>query len=161
MVLSTYGSSLDIHAGGADLAFPHHAYEAAQAEAATGVAPFARSWMRVGTVRIGGVKMAKSTGNLVLVADLLKDHRPGAVRLMILDRPWSQAWDYSVDLLQAAEGRLDALHAAAGRRDDDPVAETEVIRRLLDDVDVAGATAVALESGGRSARVLVQVLGLA
>ena len=160
MVLDTYGSSLDIHAGGADLAFPHHAYEAAQAEAATGVVPFARSWMRVGTVRIDGEKMAKSTGNLVLVADLLKEHRGAAIRMMILDRPWWEAWDYSPSQLDEAEGRLDALHSAAGRRDDDPVAEAEVMRRLLDDVDVPGATAVALESGGRAARVLVHVLGI-
>ena len=160
MVLSQYGSSVDIHAGGADLAFPHHAYEAAQAEAATGVAPFARAWMRVGTVRIGGEKMAKSTGNLVLVADLLQDHRPGALRLMILERHWSEGWDYSPELLVAAEGRLDALHTAAGRRGDDEAAEREVVRRLLDDVDVAGAIGVAQEAGGRSARVLIQVLGL-
>ncbi|MGA1090051.1 MAG: cysteine--tRNA ligase [Candidatus Nanopelagicales bacterium] len=160
MVLDTYGSSLDIHAGGADLAFPHHAYEAAQAEAATGVAPFARSWMRVGTVRIGGDKMAKSTGNLVLVSDLLKEHRGAALRLMILDRRWWEAWDFEPGLLTEAEGRLDALHAAAGRRSDDDAAEAEVMRLLLDDIDVPSATAVALESGGRAARVLVQVLGL-
>lgn len=160
MVLSHYGSSLDIHAGGADLAFPHHAYESAQGEAATGVAPFARAWMRVGTVRIGGEKMAKSTGNLVLVADLLKEHRPGALRLMILDRHWSDAWDYAPESLTAAEGRLDSLHAAAGRLGDSEAAECEVLARLLDDVDVPGALAVALESGGRPARVLVQVLGL-
>lgn len=160
MVLSTYGASIDIHAGGADLAFPHHAYEAAQAEAATGVAPFSRAWMRVGTVRINGEKMAKSTGNLVLVGDLLGEHRPAALRLMILDRPWADAWDYDAALLSAAEGRLDALHAAAGRRDSDESAEAEVMRRLLDDVDVAGALGVALESGGRSARVLIHVLGL-
>ena len=160
MVLDTYGSSLDVHAGGADLAFPHHAYETAQAEAATGVAPFARSWMRIGTVRIGGEKMAKSTGNLVLVSDLLKDHRGAAIRLMILDRRWWEAWDFDPAQLDAAEGRLDALHAAAGRREDDANAEAEVMRRLLDDVDVPGATSVALESGGRAARVLVHVLGI-
>ncbi len=160
MVLSHYGSSVDIHAGGADLAFPHHAYEAAQAEAATGVAPFARAWMRVGTVRIGGEKMAKSTGNLVLVADLLKEHRASALRLMILNRNWSGEWDYSPAELVAAEGQLDALHAAAGRLDDSESAEREVIARLLDDVDVPGALAVALESGGRPARVLAQVLAL-
>ena len=161
MVLSIYGSSLDIHAGGADLAFPHHAYESAQAEAATGVSPFARAWMRVGTVRIGGEKMAKSTGNLVLVSDLLAEHRAGALRLMILDRHWSDAWDYEPEALRAAEGRLDALYAAAGRRDDSEAAEREVMRFLLDDVDVSGALGVALESGGRSARVLMQVLALA
>ncbi|CAA9278109.1 MAG: similar to L-cysteine:1D-myo-inosityl 2-amino-2-deoxy-alpha-D-glucopyranoside ligase, partial [uncultured Actinomycetospora sp.] len=72
MALSTYGPALDLHAGGADLRFPHHAYEAAQAEAATGVTPFARSWMHVGTVQLDGAKMAKSTGNLVFAADLVE-----------------------------------------------------------------------------------------
>jgi len=54
MVLALYGPSVDIHCGGADLAYPHHACEAALAEGATGVAPFARSWLRAGVVRVGG-----------------------------------------------------------------------------------------------------------
>ena len=161
MVLDSYGSSVDIHAGGADLAFPHHAYESAQAEAATDVRPFARAWMRVGTVRIDGAKMAKSTGNLVLVSDLLRDHRAEAIRLLILDRRWSDAWEYTAQSLAEAEGRLDALHVAAGRRGDDEHAEAEVLRHLLDDLDVPGALSIALEAGGRPARQLAQVLGLA
>jgi len=159
MVLDTYGSSIDVHAGGRDLAFPHHAYEAAQAEAVTGVAPFARSWMHVGTVRINGEKMAKSTGNLVLVEDLLAQHRAAAVRLLILDRPWAADWDYSPADLTAAEGRLDALYAAAGRRGDE-TGETEIMRALLDDLDVPRALGVAMESGGSAARTAVHVLGL-
>ena len=159
MVLDTYGSSIDVHAGGRDLAFPHHAYEAAQAEAVTGVAPFARSWMHVGTVRINGEKMAKSTGNLVLVEDLLAQHRAAAVRLLILDRPWAGDWDYSPADLMAAEGRLDALYAAAGRRGDE-AGEAEIMRALLDDLDVPRALGVAMESGGSAARTAVHVLGL-
>jgi cysteinyl-tRNA synthetase len=58
MVLALFGPSVDIHCGGGDLAFPHHAAEAALAEAATGVTPFARSWMRAGIVSINGAKMA-------------------------------------------------------------------------------------------------------
>lgn len=159
MVLDTYGSSIDVHAGGRDLAFPHHAYEAAQAEAATGVAPFARSWMHVGTVRVNGEKMAKSTGNLVLVEDLLAQHRAAAVRLLILDRPWADDWDYSQADLAAAEGRLDALYAAAGRRGDDS-GETAIVQALLDDLDVRRALGIAMESGGSAARTAVHVLGL-
>lgn len=159
MVLDTYGSSIDVHAGGRDLAFPHHAYEAAQAEAATGVAPFARSWMHVGTVRVNGEKMAKSTGNLVLVEDLLAQHRAAAVRLLILDRPWADDWDYSQADLAAAEGRLDALYAAAGRRGDD-AGEAAIMPALLDDLDVRRALGIAMESGGSAARTAVHVLGL-
>ena len=94
MALTTLGPALDLHAGGADLRFPHHAYEAAMAEAVTGVRPFARAWLHVGTVGVGGAKMAKSVGNLVLVADLLKELPPAAVRLLLLDRPWAQPWDF-------------------------------------------------------------------
>ena len=82
MVLAQFGSGIDLHCGGADLAFPHHACEAALAEAATGVRPFARAWLRAGTVSIAGAKMAKSAGNLVLVEDLLRQHSPAAIRLL-------------------------------------------------------------------------------
>lgn len=165
MVMTVYGSSIDVHAGGADLAFPHHAYEAAQAEAVTGVSPFARSWMHVGTVRHDGGKMAKSTGNLVLVEDLLTDHRAAAIRLLILDRPWAQDWEFTSATMTAAEGRLEALYSAAGRRSsggvsDESAAQAEVMVALLDDLDVPRALSVAMESGGAAARQLVHVLGL-
>jgi len=163
MVMQTYGSSIDVHAGGADLAFPHHAYEAAQAEAATGVSPFARSWMHVGTVRVAGEKMAKSTGNLVLVEDLLSDHRAAAIRLLILDRPWASDWDFSDEAMTSAEGRLEALYSAAGRRGDratEAASELEVMQALLDDLNVPRALSIAMESGGSAARQLVHVLGL-
>ncbi|MFZ0322613.1 MAG: cysteine--tRNA ligase [Actinomycetes bacterium] len=160
MALSVLGSSVDLHAGGHDLRFPHHAYEAAQAEAATGVRPFARAWMHVGTVCVGGQKMAKSTGNLVLVDTLLADHRAAAVRLLLLDRAWHEPWDFDTALLDAAEQRLDALYAAAGRRSDDETSEEAVVDALLADLDVPRALAIAEESGGRAARTLAAVLAL-
>ena len=160
MVLHTFGSSIDVHAGGADLAFPHHAYEAAQAEAATGVVPFARSWMHVGTVMVDGQKMAKSTGNLVLVADLLTRHRAAALRLMVLDRPWQEAWEYSEQVLLQAEGRVDALHSAAGRSGGSERAVEQVTAALLADLDVPRALSIALEEGGAPARLLSRALAL-
>ncbi|HEX2118754.1 MAG TPA: cysteine--tRNA ligase, partial [Acidimicrobiales bacterium] len=115
MALATLGPGIDVHGGGADLIFPHHAFEAAQAEDATGVRPFARSWLHVGTVTVGGQKMAKSTGNLVLVHELLKDAWPaGAVRLLLIDRPWASSWDYREEDLAAAAERLDRLWSRAG-----------------------------------------------
>jgi cysteinyl-tRNA synthetase len=167
MALAAYGPALDLHAGGAELRFPHHAYEAAQAEAVTGVRPFARAWLHVGTVRIEGAKMAKSVGNLVLVSDLLARHSPGAVRLLLLDRPWAAAWDYHAADLECCEQRLDELFTAAGRggrsaaAGGDDAAEQEVLAALLDDLDVPRALRVASEAGGAAARTLVQVLGLA
>ncbi len=121
MALAHLGPGLDLHTGGADLRFPHHAYERAFAESVTGVTPFARSWMHVGTVRTGGQKMAKSTGNLVLVSDLLAKVRPAVLRLAVLDRQWAQPWDYDEAQLADTESRLDALYAAAGRQGHGPL----------------------------------------
>jgi cysteinyl-tRNA synthetase len=163
MALSTYGSSLDLHAGGADLSFPHHAYETAQAEALTGVTPFARAWMRVGIVSIGGHKMAKSVGNLVLVSDLLRDHSPAAVRLLLLSRRWAEGWDFDPGEFDEIERRLDALYAVSAIPDEaknNSSAEDAVLTALRDDLDVPTAVEIALESGGAAARAVVEILGL-
>jgi cysteinyl-tRNA synthetase len=160
MVLATFGSSVDLHAGGADLRFPHHAVESLLAERATGVAPFARAWLRAGTVRTGGAKMAKSAGNLVLVDDLLTRHTPAALRLLCLGRPWAQDWDFDESALDGVAATLDDVYAAAGRRGDSTLATAEVDAALLDDLDTPRALAVALDAGGSAARRLVTVLGL-
>jgi len=160
MALSTYGSSLDLHAGGADLRFPHHAYETAQAEAATGVTPFARSWLHVGTVQLAGEKMAKSVGNLVFVADLVAQAGGPAVRAMLLDRHYGAAWDYTAAELDRAVGRLESLHAAAGRPGGSSAGPEAVLQALTDDLDVTRAIDVALDAGGQAARDLVAILAL-
>jgi cysteinyl-tRNA synthetase len=161
MALSVFGLGVDVHAGGADLRFPHHAYHAAMAEAFTRVTPYARAWLHAGTVTVGGAKMTKSAGNLVLLDDLLADHPAGAVRLLILDRPWAQSWDYTPARLDAAADRLDALYRAAGRTTTvGAAAVAETRRRLADDLDIAGALDVAIDAGGAPARLLATTLGL-
>jgi len=161
MAMSVFGPAVDIHAGGTDLRFPHHAYHAAMAEAFTGVRPYARAWFHSGVVTIDGAKMAKSSGNLVLLEDLLAGHPAGAVRLMILDRPWGQGWDYRPDLLDAAAARLQELYRAAARNARTDPAAVGALRRLLAaDLDVTGALDLAVEAGGAAARTLAGVLGL-
>jgi cysteinyl-tRNA synthetase len=102
MALGVLGAAVDVLAGGADLDFPHHAYQAAIVEAATGVGPFARAALPVGAVTVGGTKMAKSAGNLVLVSDVLAHHSAPVLRLLLLDRPWWQNWDFQPEALDAA-----------------------------------------------------------
>jgi cysteinyl-tRNA synthetase len=161
MSLSVFGASVDIHAGGADLRFPHHAYHAAMTEAFTGVRPYARAWLHAGTVTIDGVKMAKSAGNLVLLEHLLGEHPAAAVRLMILDRRWAESWNYRPALLDAAAGRLEDLYRAAGRATPGrPAADAEIRRLLSNDLDVPAALDVAIEAGGGAARTLAATLGL-
>src|SRR5579863_7521040 len=161
MAMSVFGPAVDVHAGGAELRFPHHAYHAAMAEAFTGVRPYARAWFHTGVVTVDGAKMAKSAGNLVLVGDLMAGHPAGAVRLMILDRPWAQSWDYRPHLLDTAAARLEGLYRAAARNVPDDAAAVAELRRLLaTDLDVPAALDLATEAGGATARTLAGVLGL-
>ena len=160
MALSVFGVGVDVHAGGKDLRFPHHAYHAAMAETFTGVRPYARAWLHVGTVTVGGAKMAKSAGNLVLVSDLLTGYPAAAIRLMILDRPWGDDWDYRPGLLDAAAARLETLFGAAGRAVPNESAASEIGRLLATDLNVPAAIDLAIETGGGPARMLTTVLGL-
>jgi len=159
MTAATLGTRVDVLVGGADLAFPHHAYQDALVAAVSGV-PLARAHLGVGTVGVNGAKMAKSTGNLVLVADLLRDYPPEAVRLLLVDRQWHQPWEHDATHLAAAAARLERLRAAAGRANDSAPACEAVVGALLDDLDVPTALDVAEEQGGTPARRLLRVLAL-
>ncbi len=160
MVLSLFGPSIDIHCGGADLAYPHHACEAALAEAATGVAPFARAWMRAGIVGVNGAKMAKSTGNLILIEDLLRDYTPAALRLLCLNRSWAAPWEFTTSELDATASLVEDLYSAAARPDGSTSGLAAVPAALLRDLDVPTALAIALEDGGQAARNLIEILAL-
>jgi cysteinyl-tRNA synthetase len=165
MALHAFGPAVDVQAGGGDLRFPHHAYQAALAEALTGVTPFSRARLNAGVVRVAGAKMAKSAGNLVLVSELLKEHSAAAVRLLILDRRWDRDWDFSQAALDEAAARLERLHAAAGRpeRAVGGVGGTAVAAMraaLAHDLDVPTALQIAEDDGGQAARSVGTLLGL-
>jgi cysteinyl-tRNA synthetase len=165
MALHDFGPAIDVQAGGGDLRFPHHAYQAALAEAFTGVTPFSRARLNAGVVQVAGAKMAKSAGNLVLVNELLKEYPAAVLRLLILDRRWDQDWDFSLTALDAAGARLERLHAAAGRpergigRSGGP-AVAAVRAALARDLDVPAALRIAEDEGGQAARSLGSLLGL-
>ncbi|MBA3742389.1 cysteine--tRNA ligase [Sporichthya sp.] len=154
------GPGFDVLAGGADLVFPHHAYQIAIGEAATRIGHLARGRLAVGTVHVNGAKMAKSTGNLVLVADLLTAHRAAGIRLFLLDRPWADPWEFRHEDLAAADARLDRIYAAAGKPGDAGAAGEAVITALLEDLDVPTALNIAEEAGGDAARFLLRTLRL-
>lgn len=160
MAWSGLGAGIDVLVGGDDLAFPHHAYQAAMVEAASSVRPFARTEMHIGTVYKDGTKMAKSTGNLVLVSDLLEQHSPAAVRLLLLGRPWQEPWEFTDRALADAAAQLESLYSAASRPDPTPAAAAEVIGALLDDLDVPRAVATAQDAGGSATRLLLDALTL-
>jgi cysteinyl-tRNA synthetase len=160
MSTSLLGLAIDVQAGGADLAFPHHAYTAAMVQAATGVSPFARAHMHVGTVNLHGDKVAKSTGNLVFVDDLLQRWPGEVLRLHLLDRPWHDAWEFVEDDLAATAARSDALWSKAGTSGEDGAATAAALDALAADLDVPAALRIAEDAGGGTLRTLGKLLGV-
>jgi cysteinyl-tRNA synthetase len=159
MALCSLGPAIDVLVGGADLTFPHHAYQVAMAEAATGTTPFAGTVLHVGEVRLGGAKMSKSTGNLTLVGDLVTRFPAAAVRLGLLNRRWDEPWECEDTVFEAAAetlGRLTSLADGTGEAEDG----AEVVRVLATELDVPGAVRAALDSGPAAARLLIGLLKL-
>jgi len=108
------GAQLDIHGGGADLIFPHHSCEIAQSEHTVAAPPWARYWMHVGLVELGGTKMSKSLGNLISVHNLLRIYSPDAVRLLLASHPYRRPWEFHLPDVDRAQRTADSLSAAAG-----------------------------------------------
>jgi cysteinyl-tRNA synthetase len=127
MSMQHLGQTFDIHTGGVDLIFPHHEDEIAQSEAATG-REFVRTWLHCAHLQMGGAKMAKSTGNIARVGDLLAAGvSPRALRLALIAAHYRASLNYTEDSLTAAASaieRLDASYLALGAyredRADDP-----------------------------------------
>src|SRR6185437_14262079 len=100
------GESIDVHTGGIDLRFPHHEDERAQSEAAVGH-EVVRRWVHGEHLLAAGRKMAKSTGNVVLVRDVVaKGHDPLALRLFFLTGRYRQQMNLTWDALGGADRRL-------------------------------------------------------
>ena len=104
------GETIDIHAGGVDLLFPHHENEVAQSTCAHGGKLFARWWMHNGMLTFDGRKMSKSLGNVLLVHELLKQHPPEALRLLLLRGHYRQPLDWSETAIAQAVSTLDGWY---------------------------------------------------
>lgn len=107
------GDTIDIHAGGQDLTFPHHENEIAQSEAMTGK-PFARYWMHNGYINIDNEKMSKSLNNFVLVNDILKELDPQVLRFFMLSVHYRNPINYSQELVEDAIAGLERWRTAHG-----------------------------------------------
>ena len=102
------GETIDIHAGGQDLTFPHHENEIAQSEALSGKL-FSRYWMHNGYINIDNEKMSKSLGNFVLVHDIIKKHNPQVLRFFMLSVHYRNPINYSEELLESTRAAFERL----------------------------------------------------
>jgi len=135
MAAAHLGPTIDIHAGGVDLQFPHHENEIAQSECAHGGAPFANVWLHNGMLTFAGSKMSKSVGNIERVHDLVQAHPPEALRYALLSAHYRQPLDWSDALIEQSVRTLDRLYGTL--RDLVDIDATpripEAIERVLDE----------------------------
>lgn len=112
-VMSTkyLGETIDIHAGGQDLIFPHHENEIAQSEAYSGK-PYVNYWMHNGYININNEKMSKSKGNFFTVRDILAEYDAEVVRFFMLSAHYRSPVNFSRELIEAAENGLERLYNA-------------------------------------------------
>lgn len=106
------GETIDIHAGGEDLIFPHHENEIAQSEAASG-REFAHYWMHNGFLNIDNQKMSKSSGNFFTVREIADQYDLQVLRFFMLSAHYRSPLNFSADLMQAAKNGLERILTAA------------------------------------------------
>jgi len=102
------GETIDIHAGGQDLTFPHHENEIAQSEALN-EKPFAHYWMHNGYMNINNEKMSKSLGNFILTKDLIEEHDPMVIRFFMLSVHYRNPINFTDALLSSAKTSFDRI----------------------------------------------------
>jgi cysteinyl-tRNA synthetase len=109
MAIKYLGETLDLHAGGVDLVFPHHENEIAQSESLTGK-PFARFWLHSEFLMVEGQKMSKSLGNYYTLRDLLeKGYAPEAIRYLLASVPYRKQLNFTFEGLKSAATAIDRL----------------------------------------------------
>ncbi|MCH8979486.1 MAG: cysteine--tRNA ligase [Armatimonadetes bacterium] len=154
------GETLDLHAGGEDLVFPHHECEIAQSES-VGDKPFCNHWMHVRFLQVEGEKMSKSEGNYYTLRDLVdeKGVDPLALRLALISVPYGKPLNFTMQTLRDAEKNVERfrecerkIEAVLGSLDDGgPPSEDlervygEALDAMCDDLNTSVAIAKALE----------------
>jgi cysteinyl-tRNA synthetase len=147
------GETIDIHAGGQDLVFPHHENELAQSTCAHNGAVFARYWLHNGFLSINDTKMSKSLGNVLLVHDLIKSVPGEVIRLALLSAHYRQPLDWSDETLESARRMLDRLYGA--------IRTIEVPKKVLANTAVPVDVLAALEDDLNTPKAMAEMFSLA
>lgn len=168
MAMKYLGETIDLHAGGEDLVFPHHECEIAQSEALTGK-PFSRQWMHTRFLQVDGERMSKSKGNFYTVHDLIegKGVSPLALRYALISVPYSKPLNFTMQTLRDAEQAVERLRlcdevsseaATSGGDGEDAVGKSlkslyeEALDAMCDDLN----TSVALAKVYEGTRVILR-----
>ena len=153
MAAKHLGTTIDIHAGGQDLVFPHHENEMAQSTCAHDGKVFARYWLHNGFLSMDKEKMSKSLGNVLLVHDLITEVPGEVLRLALLSAHYRQPLDWSAETIESARRMLDRLYGALRgvEVDDSARASAEVPKSLV----------AALEDDLNSPKAMAELFGLA
>lgn len=109
MAKKILGDTIDIHAGGTDLVFPHHENEIAQSEALSGK-PFANYWMHSAFVNINNQKMSKSLNNFFTAREILARYDVDVIRFLMLSAHYRQQLNFSEDLLESAKASVERIY---------------------------------------------------
>ena len=153
MAAAHLGETIDIHAGGIDLQFPHHENEIAQSTCAHGGKVFARYWLHNGMLMFDGAKMSKSIGNVSRVNDLLARHPAEALRYALLSAHYRQPLDWSDALVEQSVRTLDRLYGTLRDLGDADASVT--------DADIPAAIEAALEDDLNTPAALAELAGIA
>ncbi len=145
MIEHNLGTTIDIHAGGQDLIFPHHENEIAQSMCAHDNVPLARFWMHNGFLDLGSEKMSKSLGNVKLVHDLLKQWPGEVLRFALLSAHYRSPLEWTAELLQRTQTVLNRYYGTLRRladvAADEQTAPSGLIAALHDDLNTPQAMA--------------------
>ena len=154
------GKTIDIHAGGADLVFPHHENEIAQSECANGC-KFVNYWLHNGFVTINKEKMSKSLKNFVTIQDMLQNYDANTIRLFILTNHYRMPVEFSSEALEGAKAGWKRIQTAVnnvlkytGGQNLPSIMQTEEIKRFKEamdnDLNTSKALAVIFEAANNA-----------
>ncbi|MDD5005273.1 MAG: cysteine--tRNA ligase [Candidatus Omnitrophica bacterium] len=149
--------TLDIHAGGLDLVFPHHENEIAQAEALTGK-PFAKYWIHHGLLTINGHKMSKSLGNFVTVSQFLEKYEVDILKLFFLTAHYKSSIDYTQEKIEIAKKNKEEIDRffsqyLFGKKDKLSKEDKEAIDRIVENFNLV------MSDDFNTPRALAEVFG--
>ena len=147
MIHQLLGDTIDIHGGGQDLRFPHHEAECAQSACVHEGRPLARYWLHNGLLTVGGEKMSKSRGNVILLNELFEKYPAQSVRYYFLQSHYRGPMNFTMESLDQAHRALDGIYDVLFKYDEQNYPEDinmpeEFLAALCQDLNTSRALAI-------------------